>query len=315
MTRTSITSLARLLGIVLCVIPGAQALAQTQQAPLFAEPVAQEPEETLPRYRVELIVFAYSDTANASTEMWLPDEMPVAPVADETPAQLPALPEPEVAEELSEEQLREQQVRELEEINGLLEDDDLIALELAIDVVEDEEATRVLFPGELSMTDTRDRLERLGAYIPLLHAGWIQTVRDQDQTDSLPLMSFVGLPAGLDGSVTLYMSRFLHLVLDLELDADWQLPLDEDELAILEEQAPVFSDGRVGTEPVLPDEIAEPTIHYRIIEDRKVKRNELHYFDHPKFGVIARITLEESDEEPEELPAEVDPADAASDAS
>jgi hypothetical protein len=315
MTKTPLTGFSRLLLLALAAGLGAQALAQTQQAPLYSEPVEDEPKETLPRYRVELIVFAYSDAVNASTEMWLPDEIPVEPAGEEAMADSTPWSEPEINTEPDEEQLREQQAREVEEINGLLEDDDLIALELAIDVVEDTEATRVLFPGELSMGNTLDRLERLDAYIPLVHAGWIQTVRDEEATDPLPLTVLIKPPAGLDGSVTLYMSRFLHLVLDLELDADWQIREEDGDSAEPEAPTPEFSDGRIGTEPVFVDDIAEPAIHYRILEDRKVKRNELHYFDHPKFGVIARITLEETEEEPEELPADLDTANSGADAS
>lgn len=315
MTKTRLTGLHRILLLAFAAGLCTPALAQTQQAPLFAAAAEGETEEPLPRYRVELIIFAYGDAANASTEMWLPDEVPEDPYAAETASELTPAFEPEINTDLDEEQLLEQQARELEEISGLLEDDDLVALEFVIDVIEDREVTRVLFPGELSMGNTLDRLERLGAYVPLLHAGWIQTVRDEAATDPLPLTSFTGLPAGLDGSVTLYMSRFLHLVLDLQLDADWQVSREEDESADLADPDPEFSDGRVGTEPVFVDDIAEPAIHYRISEDRKVKRNELHYFDHPKFGVIARITLEETEEAAEEIPAEVDSANAGPDAS
>lgn len=315
MTETPFTGFFRLLLLALAAGFGTLALAQTQQAPLYTTPVEEEPAETLPRYRVELIVFAYSDSVNASTEMWLPDEIPVAAPEEEATMDLLPVPEPEIITELDEELLREQEARELEEISGLLEDDDLVALEFAIDVVEDIDATRVLYPGELSMGKTLDRLERLDAYIPLLYAGWVQTVRDQEATDPMPLASLAGLPFGLDGSATLYMSRFLHLVLDLQLKADWQLQDDAVESVEPEDRIPEFSDARIGTGPVFADDVAEPAIHYRIFEDRKVRRNELHYFDHPKFGVIARITLEETEEEPAELPAEVDSASPETDAS
>jgi hypothetical protein len=44
-----------------------------------------------------------------------------------------------------------------------------------------------------------------------------------------------------------------------------------------------------------------PSVFYRIREDRIVRNNEVRYYDHPKFGVIARITRIE-----EESPEDVD---------
>lgn len=295
--------------LVLCFISaalGSLAMAQSQQGPLLTAVAEQEQEETLPRYRVEMIVFAYDETVNGSSEMWLPDELPPQAVLAELPAEIPAIVEEPTDPEVLEQQRLAAEALELEEINELLQDDDLLSLELAIEVVEDKEATRILFPMEYTLDSTWSRLQRLDAYIPLLHAGWVQTVQEEAVTQAIPLDAFTSLPGGLDGSVSLYMSRYLHLVMDLELDADWQLHADASES--LEQDAVVveYSDNRTGVnlETLAPKELAQPRIHYRIVEDRKVKRNELHYFDHPKFGVIARITLEESAEAVEETPVD-----------
>ena len=51
----------------------------------------------------------------------------------------------------------------------------------------------------------------------------------------------------------MYLSRYLHVELDLIFEG---------------------SDG----------------LRYRLAERRRVRSNENHYFDHPAFGVIARIT-------------------------
>ena len=40
-------------------------------------------------------------------------------------------------------------------------------------------------------------------------------------------------------------------------------------------------------------------IHYRIFEDQIVKNGDIRYYDHPKFGVIAKITRFEEPEEDE----------------
>ena len=42
----------------------------------------------------------------------------------------------------------------------------------------------------------------------------------------------------------------------------------------------------------------EGPVRYRIQEDRIVRNNDIRYFDHPKFGVIAKVTrVEKEDEE------------------
>ncbi len=46
-------------------------------------------------------------------------------------------------------------------------------------------------------------------------------------------------------------------------------------------------------------ELLPPPIRYRIFEDRIVKNGDVRYFDHPKFGVIAKITRFEEPEEEE----------------
>ena len=61
-----------------------------------------------------------------------------------------------------------------------------------------------------------------------------------------------------------------------------------------------FQDARIQNEYELVDEYGEwlpSPIRYRIFEDRIVKNGETRYFDHPKFGVIAKVTLSEQTEE------------------
>ena len=156
--------------LVLCFISaalGSLAMAQSQQGPLLTAVAEQEQEETLPRYRVEMIVFAYDETVNGSSEMWLPDELPPQTVVAELPAEIPAIVEEPIDPEVLEQQRLAAEALELEEINELLQDDDLLSLELAIEVVEDKEATRILFPMEYTLDSTWSRLQRLDAYIPL----------------------------------------------------------------------------------------------------------------------------------------------------
>jgi hypothetical protein len=112
-----------------------------------------------------------------------------------------------------------------------------------------------------------------------MHFGWTQATWPEEQTEPLSLYRFATPPADLRGSLTLYLSRFLHLVVDLQLDANVPSPLD-------------FSTIQPQRGPV----------RYVINENRILKNGELRYYDHPKFGVLAKVTRVEEDEEedPEE---------------
>ena len=50
----------------------------------------------------------------------------------------------------------------------------------------------------------------------------------------------------------------------------------------------------------LRDEPVSYPVRYRIEEDRIFRNGELRYFDHPKFGVLAKITrVEEEESDPD----------------
>jgi len=124
------------------------------------------------------------------------------------------------------------------------------------------------------------RLEQLEAYEPLLHLGWIQPA--VGAADALPyeIVLRMNEEAGagfnraedLSGTITLYKERYLHLELDLAL------------------------------EPAPSADFAAAVIQ-KLEESRRVRDPSTHYFDHPLFGVIARIQLfEETTESGDSVP-------------
>ena len=129
---------------------------------------------------------------------------------------------------------------------------------------------------DYQLTEALDRLQRLDAYEPIMHFGWTQATWPEEQTEPLSLYRFANPPADLRGSLKLYLGRFLHLVVDLQLDANIASPLD-------------FSTNQPQRGPV----------RYVINENRILKNGELRYYDHPKFGVLAKVTRVEEDEEEE----------------
>lgn len=125
---------------------------------------------------------------------------------------------------------------------------------------------------QFTMRDTARMLNRLEAYEPLMHLGWTQTTIPEMETPTISLNRLGRPPSGLSGTLNLYLNRYLHLVVDLALDAPAST-------------SPNYSD-----RPVKP-------LQYLISEDRIMKNEEIRYYDHPKYGVIAKVIREEPEPE------------------
>ena len=352
MTTIEFPAMHRLIPGALCLLWSATALGQ-------AAPAGEEPEQAeVRRYSVELIVFAYAEDVATGSELFLPEiveiERPVetgddpwlleGPVPDDSMpadgAETPEIPEQEAqAEEpaLPDGVFRDadgnfvneagERVNEFgERIDGdgnLIEADDVYA-------------TVLFTEDELTMRDTYDRLDRLDAYEPLLHVGWAQAALPEAETEALTVESF-GIPVdGLEGSFTLYLSRFLHLVVDLELAAvrgeeaefgegDEPRELSYEETVVRYGMA---YDPRAGVGQPRPgpdpggatddwlagedDEERPDTVtmvmplKYSISENRIFANGDVRYFDHPKFGVIARVDRVEIPEDTDRLGDDTD---------
>lgn len=204
------------------------------------------------RYTVELIIFTYAQDVSTGTEIFPADELPIDelligdPLLDELPVN--EIPVQDLADDVK--------ITRPYEIVALSEQD-------------------------FSLDEIYERMERLDIYEPLLHFGWTQPTYPKDETAARPLSSFVTPPAGLEGDLTLYLSRYLHLVVDLQMDAP------------------------------LPNTTQTP-VRYRIEEDRIFRNGDLRYYDHPKFGVLAKITRVEEDPPEEEFLGETQLPDFAS---
>lgn len=237
------------------------------------------------RYTVEFIIFEYTAAAGGTSEIFLPDELPPdltrGSVEAENPGELPetALP-PEFelpAALVPDEPLEEIRIRQQVE---------MLPLE----------------PEDYTLTGIYNKLVQLDAYRPVMHGGWTQATAERDVAPPIRLRALGEPPLRLDGSLTLYLGRFLHLVVDLTLDDD--LPRA---VSPRDSRVPSYGDNRSGFGYDDLDVRRQP-IRYRISEDRIVKNGDLRYFDHPKFGVLAKVTRHEADTADQENPAAL-PAD------
>jgi len=113
-------------------------------------------------------------------------------------------------------------------------------------------------------------LEKSGRHHVLAHLRWQQSAEAKSASKPVKISNVEG---GLDGSLRFYLSRFL--VLDLNL-------------ALRESPSGGIFDGSAGNE----------TTVYRLNEPRRIKLSETHYFDHPKFGALVRISPAKTADQP-----------------
>jgi hypothetical protein len=132
------------------------------------------------------------------------------------------------------------------------------------------EALRVrpLRPEELKLGQEYRKLRAISAYEPLVHVGWVQP--GLAEADAVPIdLGTLGV-LNPRGTVRVHLSRFLHITLDLTYQS-----------AGLAAPSSTAADG-------LDEIVLAP--HYRLRTTRSARSNELHYFDHPAFGVLVRVT-------------------------
>jgi len=123
-------------------------------------------------------------------------------------------------------------------------------------------ATTVSYPpltaGKFKLTGIVDTLRRSRNYQPLAHFGWTQPGYARGDAKYLSINSMVPAGSGLHGQVALSRGRYLHLTLDLVYDA--------------------------------PGAAGEATQRFVLRQSRRMRSNERHYMDSPRFGVIAIVT-------------------------
>lgn len=275
--------------------------------------------EDITQYKVELIVFENLDPAAKQAEQW-PDR-PGLPSLDNAmePGNLSAVPAPVPAPNDS--------------TSSVVQATDAgpVQTEQPTDTTTPP-PWRWLTPEEFSLNDVMRRLGNAKRYHPLLHIGWIQPLDSTDQgtpvhiyedmrpgesdaaaqaQEPVVLPSPIAIlddgqpaespstspvspetssgqttdiisdhaPHRLDGTFTLRRGRYLHVDVDLAYRGDF--PVQE----------------------TLPDGTGLSQTISRVVrmtQSRRLRSDEVHYLDHPLFGVIFKISPYEpaSEEQP-----------------
>jgi hypothetical protein len=234
-------------------------------------------EEPLRRYTVEVIIFSYEEDVSVGSEIFLPDEPP--PVEDRLLDEdgNPILPDEEAEEE--------------EQLTWVIAPP--VSDEPVVDGDEAQEPNPfqlvLLTEDQFLLGDALRKFELLDAYETITHFGWTQPAFPEEETPPIELQLLTAAPEGLEGTFTLYLSRYLHLVIDLALDAP-----DAFEEEVIDDDD-FFSFGDAQRQ--YGEEADALPVRFRIQDDRIFKNGDLRYFDHPKFGVLAKITRVEEPEE------------------
>jgi hypothetical protein len=268
--------------------------AQEQAPPGSADGVPADTgaEEPLEQYRVELIVFEYGDSLAGSTEDWSAPPDPADDTATGDEADTGTEADAAESGAVRGDRLPERPVAEAASPGASADPAD----ETGSDADQPEQPVFRFMPlpeEELELGEMYRRLRNTDGYQPLLHVAWQQPGYDPETARPLALSRLAELPERLQGEARLYRSRFLHLELDLELWSQSGRSLPAPETATAE---PLFPD-RGRRDAGEPLDALEPDV-YRLSERRKLRSGELHYYDHPRYGVLAKVTPVEVEEEP-----------------
>ncbi|MDO9270053.1 MAG: CsiV family protein [Methylobacter sp.] len=107
-----------------------------------------------------------------------------------------------------------------------------------------------------TLDDSYAALAQDSAYRPILHVAWVQPDGEGELNAPVHIQSTDGK---LDGYLRMQRNQGLQMTADLELTSD-------------------SGDG------------FSKIVVYRLNEKRSIRLNEVYYLDHPKFGVIAKIS-------------------------
>ena len=218
-------------------------LATACGGPAFAQPAA-APTPAIPQYQVEIIVFAHREF-DVREERFLQELTPLRADQNEALLSVPLYVEP---------------APPLTAGRG----------EPPLAPADDPLAFRLVAPDQLQLNTEYRKLANGGAYHPLLHAGWVQPGLSEDQAKPFDL-GLLGV-TNPRGSVRVYLSRFLHVSLDISYQEGTAAGIPNAEPFGNELREVVFAP------------------RYRLTTERQTRSGELHYFDHPAFGVLVKVT-------------------------
>ncbi|CAG9001187.1 MAG: hypothetical protein CENE_03205 [Candidatus Celerinatantimonas neptuna] len=167
---------------------------------------------------------------------------------------------------------------------------------------------QVLPASQFGLNTQWQTLLNHAAFTPLLHIVWRESVPSRRKSTYLGIMAGKRLPEDLrntsnapkwevEGGIRIYLQHYLYIDTQLlytevkkELRPETPYPLVAKDTT--SEQQPENDDVIVSTpEPVksATQTFDEQLVSYKLDQKRRVRSGEIHYFDHPKIGILIQI--------------------------
>lgn len=176
------------------------------------------------------------------------------------------------------------------------------------DIVDAGHGLKLLDRSHLQLTEQRRKLEQHRLFKPLIHAAWRMPVKSQ--RNALPLHLFAGKNYALassqsqlagqdlfeiDGDLLIYVERYLHV--DSQLIVRTEI---EKEISIVSSLASARQkanrDSSNAAEVMTQESIRNNNVKIENVitetlfdQKRRLRSEEIHYLDHPLFGMIIQI--------------------------
>lgn len=307
------SALCQLKGKSQSLITASLLLMATAGTPSFAEDNA-APEKAVARhYTVEMIIFSYEEQDKTLSESW-PENVQV-----ELPNAYLKLYRPtDVTPELLAKTEQEVQTRVQTKENGETE---LIETPVGIVPLSNQQRADLannrlpdLFymqEDKMQLIPQRNRLERRKNFRIMFHEAWNMPV--YDRANSTPIHIRGGEQYDnlfeLEGSINLSVARYLHLDTNLYL-REFEASQSSDQTNV-----PGFSEllsNKNSSTAILPSSNLTPSPslallgfrQYRVDtiipmqQSRRMRSGDLHYIDHPRYGILIQLTPYNAEEEP-----------------
>jgi hypothetical protein len=141
--------------------------------------------------------------------------------------------------------------------------------------------------ADFAMEEIVQTLKRSKNYRVIDQNSWFQEIVDQSLALAVLIKTEIDNGDIVVGEIKAYKKRFLHLDTNLYFAKESIDPGSYEKKVILKEQ---IKKGEFVIDEINLFENEKLEFLYQINHSRKVRSKELHYVDHPKFGVIFQIS-------------------------
>ena len=141
--------------------------------------------------------------------------------------------------------------------------------------------------ADFAMEEIVQTLKRSKNYRVIDQNSWFQEIKDQSLAPAVLIKTEIDNGDIVVGEIKAYKKRFLHLDANLYFAEESINPSSFEKKVIMKEQ---IKKGEFVIDEINLFENEKLEFLYQINHSRKVRSKELHYVDHPKFGVIFQIS-------------------------